>query len=559
MRLVLDKIDEMQPGNLKLKQFAGDLANTLKSTYENTIRPAVSGGTQGAGHGGASFFESLGLSGLAKSYKEKAEAKETKRQEKEKFVGDFQKYSSAGQNLSADTSRQVAESMFDDLKKMKDELSKLEDEGKNRKEAGYGEDPENKKKQEELLKAIQAMDPRGREDAARDQSIDQVQGEEKKTEAAEAATKSLELETKESSDLTALYTITDDFFKKQDKRTEEMLECLKFLTNKEDSGGGGSLLGSAAEMAGDLMGGKKGGAAGKAGKLASTAGKLGKFAKIGGGVLAVGTAAYEGYNEYQDAQGAVDRGEITKEEGQVKKGEAVGGGVGGAGGALAGAAAGAAIGSVVPVVGTAIGGIVGGALGYWGGKKAGQAVGGTAVKGYQAVGGNNPSGSAMQNVDAMGNPVGGSDATPPAAQGDPNAKLARDWAWSIMTEQAGDKKPAPSIKDQVESIMKNDTQLKQQAEKFLADKKKSLQPVPQATPSMAGTELKAANNQLESTRDAVAANNSGNTNTVVNAPVTNVSNTNNGGGESTKPKPRNDDNTFNRYMQGRYYPAARGF
>lgn len=553
MRLVLDKIDEMQSGNLKLKQFAGDLANTLKSTYENKIRPAVTGGVAGAGVGRASFLDELGLSGLAKSVKQNAEAKETKRQEKEKFVGDFQKYSGAGQNLSADTSRQVAESMFDDLKKMKEELTKLEDEGQQRKEAGYGEDPESKKKQEELIAAIKAIDPRNKDSSASDQSIQQVQGEEKVIEQAEAAAKSLEIQQKESADLTALYTISDDYFKAQTKFNEEVKKLFEQIA-ENGVGGGGSLLGSAAEMAGDLLGSKKGGA-GKVGKAASAAGKLGKFAKIGGGVLAVGTAAYEGYNAYQDAQGAVDRGEITKEEGQVKKGEAVGGGVGGAGGALAGAAAGAAIGSVVPVVGTAIGGIVGGALGYWGGKKAGEAVGGTAVKGYQAVGGNNPSAAAIQNVDAMGNPVGGTGETPPASPNNPNAKLARDWAWSIMTEQAGDKKPSPVIKDQVESIMKNDTQLKQQAEKFLADKKAALQPVPQVTPSMAGAELKAANNQVVNARDAAAAGGGGNTNTVVNAPVTNVSNTNNSGDAKKSSSSRNEDSTYNKYVEKRYYPA----
>ena len=93
MRLVLDKIEEMQPGNLKLKQFAGDLANTLKTTYENKMRVPLTGGVAGAGKFGSSFFESLGLGGLAASYKEKAEAKEKRHQEKEGFIQNFQKYS----------------------------------------------------------------------------------------------------------------------------------------------------------------------------------------------------------------------------------------------------------------------------------------------------------------------------------------------------------------------------------------------------------------------------------------------------------------------------------
>ena len=571
MRLVLDKIDEMQPGNLKLKQFAGDLANTLKSTYENKIRPTLGGGgQQGAGVGGASFLEGLGLSGLAQAYKGKAEEKEQRRQDKEKFVGNFQKYSEAGKTLSADTSRQVAETMFEDLKKMKEELMKLEGEAKNMKEAGYGEDPENKKQQEELIAAIRAMNPAAaKEDGARDQSIQQVQGEEKATEMAATAAKSYEVEVKQSNDLTALYTISDDFFKKQDKRTEEMLEALKTIAEKDFGGGGGgsSLL----DIADDMMGNRKGkaGKAGKAGKLAKMA-KFGKGAVAGAGILAVGAAAYEGYNEYQDAEQQVQAGEITKEQGQVKKGEAVGGAVGGAAGGVAGAQAGAmggaAIGTMLlpgigTVVGGAIGGIAGGALGYFGGKKVGQAVGGTGVEGYQKVTGAQPSNNAnTMEYDAMGNPTGITSESAPTSSTDKNAKIARDWAWSIMTEQAGDKKPDPVIKDQVESIMKNDTQLKEQAAKFLENKKRSIQPIVQVQPSMAGAEMKSANTQLENTRDAVAANNNSTSNTVVNAPVTNVSNTNNNGDSSAKGKgTRNDDTTFNRYMQGRYYPATRGF
>lgn len=565
MRLVLDKIDEMQPGNLKLKQFAGDLANTLKSTYENKIRPTLGGGgQQGAGIGGASFLEGLGLTGLAKAYKGAAEQKEQRRQDKEKFVGNFQKYSDAGQTLSADTSRQVAETMFEELQTMKEELKKLEAEAKNMKEAGYGEDPENKKQQEELIAAIKAMNPASKEDGARDQSVAQVQSEEKQIEQAEAAKKSLEIQQKESSDLTALYTISDDFFKKQDKRTEEMLEALKTIAEKDfgGNGGGGGLL----DIAEDMMGNRKGkaGKAGKAGKLGKLA-KFGKGAVVGAGILSVGAAAYEGYNEYQDADQQVKSGEITKEEGQVKKGEAVGGAVGGAAGGIAGAEAGAlggaAIGTMIfpgvgTVVGGALGGIIGGAAGYWGGKKVGQAAGGAGVSGYQKVTGSQPS-NTVNNIqyDAMGNPTG-ETSSPPTSTDDKNAKIARDWAWSIMTEQAGDKKPDPVIKDQVESIMKNDTQLKEQAAKFLENKKRSIQPIVQVQPSMAGAEMKSANTQLQNTKDAVAANNSSTSNTVVNAPVTNVSNTNNNGEAGPKVKnTRNEDSTFNRYMERRYYPS----
>lgn len=112
----------------------------------------------------------------------------------------------------------------------------------------------------------------------------------------------------------------------------------------------------------------------KMGKLLSTSGKwLGRA----GTVLAIGTAAYEGYSGYQAASAQEKAGQITAAEASKKKGEAVGGAVGGGVGGIAGGAAmGAMVGSVVPVVGTAIGGIIGGALGYYLGDKLGTAIGG---------------------------------------------------------------------------------------------------------------------------------------------------------------------------------------
>ena len=79
-------------------------------------------------------------------------------------------------------------------------------------------------------------------------------------------------------------------------------------------------------------------------------------------------------------------------------------------------------------------------------------------------------------VDALGNTIGVSPETPasavPVETAKPppadNAKLARDWAWSIMSGQTEKSAPA-SIKDQVDSIISSDTNLKQQAEKYKAD------------------------------------------------------------------------------------------
>lgn len=114
------------------------------------------------------------------------------------------------------------------------------------------------------------------------------------------------------------------------------------------------------------------GAAGlTAARGAGVAGKLAGGARILGPIAALGTGAYEGYDEYQRTG---------------KAGRSVGKGVGTAGGGLAGgwagaaggAAMGAAIGSVVPIVGTIAGGLIGALLGGLGGGLLGGSLGGKA-------------------------------------------------------------------------------------------------------------------------------------------------------------------------------------
>jgi hypothetical protein len=116
-----------------------------------------------------------------------------------------------------------------------------------------------------------------------------------------------------------------------------------------------------------------------AGALSKMAGTAGRFAGPAAGVVAVGAGAYTAYQGAKEVDEQVKRGELTKDQGTVKKSEAVGTGVGqaagGAAGAWGGAAAGAAIGSVVPVVGTIIGGLLGAAVGGWLGSKGGEIVG----------------------------------------------------------------------------------------------------------------------------------------------------------------------------------------
>lgn len=541
MKLILDKIEQIKPNEMVMKNFAKDLSNAVQGAYNSKIKPTVTGGKGGAGAFGGSFLDSLGLSGLAESYKANAEAKYQRGQDKEKFVKNFQDRTEAGQNLSMDTSRQVAESMFDEIEKTAKELKELQARMKEAQEQGFKTTEQENKREEELLKKLQELQPgKDRQDKAADQSLQQIKTDEKGMEQAEVQKQQFEVVHKGMEDLTDLYVITDDFFKKMDKRTEEMLDTLKIIAEK-DTGGGGvlSTLADAADLASAAKGGK--GGASTAGKAASAAGKLGKFAKVGGGLLAVGTAAYEGYSEYQDADKQVKSGEISKEEGQVKKGEAVGGAVGGGGGALAGAAAGAAIGSVVPVVGTAIGGLIGGAIGYWGGKKAGQAVGGAGVKGYQALGGNADAAAAAGGVDQIaGEPV------------TPGKPLSPKQMEAAEKEMKAGKELSPTVKAAYQ--MTKTGMAMPSVNVDVASP--TVAPAPKPLPAVNGPAIKAATTEVANVRDAATSSGETNNN-MVNAPVTNVVN-NNSSSEKAPIKTRNDESTYNRYVDRRYFNQPSG-
>jgi hypothetical protein len=182
----------------------------------------------------------------------------------------------------------------------------------------------------------------------------------------------------------------------QEKQLEVLIEIRNILERGAGGRGGGGIAGTAAKVgigAGLWAGAKKlGGKAGTALKgvgpasqafAQGTGGGIMKqglrgLTRFGGAIAGVGMGVYEGVTGFRDAEARADAGELTAEEEQIAKGEAIGGGTGGASGAIAGAAAGAAIGSIVPVIGTAIGGLVGGAVGYfagrWAGKKAGGAI-----------------------------------------------------------------------------------------------------------------------------------------------------------------------------------------
>jgi len=132
---------------------------------------------------------------------------------------------------------------------------------------------------------------------------------------------------------------------------------------------GKDLFAAGKNKAGSLMKGAK--SAG--GSLLRGAGGVARG--LGGAGLGVGLGAYEAVSGAMGAERDLEGLEISAEEAQSRKGEAIGSGAGGAGGALAGAAVGAAVGSAIPVVGTLIGGIVGGAIGYFAGSAAGGAAG----------------------------------------------------------------------------------------------------------------------------------------------------------------------------------------
>jgi hypothetical protein len=170
------------------------------------------------------------------------------------------------------------------------------------------------------------------------------------------------------------------------KATDEGLTKLG-ATFKEGSAGGGGILGGLSSL---LSGGKNlasGGIKGLGGKLAGAArGGLGMISRAGplAGIAGLGLA---GFNVVNDVMGNIDQsnaieenvksGALSRKEGNVLQGEAMG--------STAGTAAGAAIGGIA---GSALGPL-GTAAGMWLGSKVGGFAGGVAgkygVKAYQGI------------------------------------------------------------------------------------------------------------------------------------------------------------------------------
>jgi len=289
-----------------------------------------------------------------------------------------------------DYAAEDAKKRFAELKEKEKELKEAQKRIDESKAAGYAPKVKDVKARDDATKQIMEIDPREQSRLKADAKKDIQEGkvkEPKHTEKSEDQQEDSRIQAQSASEMINLQkgeaaneTSMGQTLIQSLEIQKQMLEALK-----EGGAGGGSGGGSMLETASDLLGKGKGKLAKAGGMLSKTAGFLGRHAGKIGAIGGVAMGAYDAYTGYNDAEDAVQRGEITKEEGQVKKGEAIGGGVGGAGGAFAGAAAGAAIGSVVPVVGTAIGGLVGGALGYYGGSEIGKKAGGAITEGYQGA------------------------------------------------------------------------------------------------------------------------------------------------------------------------------
>jgi hypothetical protein len=412
------------------KKIAGDTALRADASGKSSgLRQFLLGGKKGEEVQSKSI---TGFTGWVDKQLSKREDKQALKAEKKEFVENAMKHDPtiyarkanfAGGMKTAEgraIAKEEAEKRFDTIKEKEAAVSKAHEKITAAEQAGYAPLKKDLKARDDATKELGLVDTRMKPIAEGHTVI-----EEEKASKAKFSADTVKAESDQTviqHDMGKTLITSLDIQKQQLAALTKLVET-GGVGGGGAEGGGSSVAGDLAEAALDNAGGKggKGKMLGKAGKFLSR--NAGKIMKVGGAALAVGTAAYEGYNEYQDAKeeektanadvdAKVASGELSKadaakmkkentDKAGVKKGEAVGGAVGGGGGALAGAAAGAAIGSIIPGVGTIIGGAVGGAIGYWGGKKAGQAVGGGAVKAAQGF----EAGDTVA-YDEMGTPIG---------------------------------------------------------------------------------------------------------------------------------------------------------
>ena len=223
MRLVLDKIEEVKAGSPKLKEFAGDLADTIKSTY-NRVKTEV----KNSGAGGSFKQGFLSQFGINEETVTETEAKKKKAQGTEGVTGST------------------------------------------------------------ALEADKLSTP------ATPDSFSAQASAEKETEANEIRQTQLEKQTKTQEDITALYVISDDFFKATKEHQTKLIEKLEeLIETTEAAGGDGGGTGIDLDLPGRRgpKGAPKpgGGTAGKVLKTAKTAAIT--AAVVAGGGYAVDAAA----------------------------------------------------------------------------------------------------------------------------------------------------------------------------------------------------------------------------------------------------------------------------
>jgi len=409
--------------------------------------------------------------------------------------------------------KKYAEDKFDEIKKKEAALAEMERKISAVEGAGFNVKKATRDERDAAAAELAEFDPRRKAEfvpvKGSDKQIKQTEKSEDQAESDTLVTTFYSDTIKQQTEMGATLIASLDVHK-------QSLESLKKIAELGISGGGeGSGSGPSIDVD---IGRKAGRTAGKVGMLSKAGGFLARNAGKIGAIGAVGMGTYEAVSGYNDAEEQVKSGQITKEEGQVKKGEAVGSGVGGAagaiGGAKAGAMAGAALGSFVPGIGTAIGGVagglIGGGLGYFAGSKAGSAIGGAVAKPGETPGTKT---ATMQTL-----------ANEPVEKGKPLS--ANQMAVADMKMSMGNKLDA----------------LEQQAYD-LAKKQ------PKMEPSKQGADLSGASAKNEELKSAAGKGGSG-ANTVV-APTTNNT-VNNNNINSMRSPTRNQESTVNRYIANRY-------
>ena len=311
---------------------------------------------------------------------------------------------------------------------------------------------------------------------------------------------------------------------------KDMLQAMKEMA--ANGGGGGFGLG-------DLLGAGAEAAAGE-GMLS----RAGKFLLKHGGKLVKGAAviggAYEAYSGWNEASEAQESGEITADEANVKKAEAVGGGAGGAAmgiaGAEAGGLAGAEIGGTIgaffggvgaipgAAIGGALGGLAGGAAGYWAGSEIGSGITGTLTKGYQGV----------RNFFGFK----GEEDVPPPPTTTSRTEENHELRWNNGQPTIDGKNV--SVKDYTRIF-----NAPMQDQPALI---KNALNAPTAEGSGTANAIENRTVELNNTKDAM--NKTGGNN-IVAAPVTNISSVNTQNNQTRVPV-RSEDNTLNKYIGSRY-------